>query len=154
MAEHALADHRRRLHVEGHERRRGAMELVMVGHGGTPATRHRQARLRAVERLHLALLFGRKDQWVLGRIDVEPDDVEGLLDELQVFKELEGLDPLRLQSVPAPPAVRSTIHTRQTWWELLRSKTTRSSRSRSPAEAGPECLTSPALLRSYGRSGN
>ena len=105
MAEHALADHRARLHVEGCEQRRRAMALVVVRHGRAPTALHRQPRLGAVERLDLALLVHREHQRVLGRVHVEPDDVADLLDELRVVRKLEGLDPVRLQAVLAPDAV-------------------------------------------------
>lgn len=105
MAEHALTDDGARLHVERGEQRRRAMPLVVVGHGRTPAALHRQPQLGAVEGLDLALLVHGQHQGSLGRVDVEPDDVADLLDELRVVRELEGLNPVRLQAVPAPDAM-------------------------------------------------
>jgi hypothetical protein len=57
VARLASADHQP-ADVEGREQRDGAMALVVVRHGGGPPLLERQARLRAVERLDLALLVG------------------------------------------------------------------------------------------------
>ena len=51
---HALADHRAVEHVERGEQGGGAVALIVVGHGAGAALLHRQAGLRAVERLDLA----------------------------------------------------------------------------------------------------
>src|SRR3954469_5846378 len=73
---HAAADHRAVPHVEGGKQGRGAIALVIVGHRTAAALFHRQARLCPVKRLNLALFVDRQDDGMLGRIDVEPDDVE------------------------------------------------------------------------------
>jgi hypothetical protein len=78
------------------------MALVVVRHGRTPATLHRQSRLRAVERLDLAVLVHGRHEGVLGWVHVETDDVADLLEELRVVGELEGFDPARLQAVLPP----------------------------------------------------
>jgi len=43
-----------------------------------------------------------------GRIDIEPDDVAQLVDELRVVGELEVLDPMRLKTVRTPDALDRT----------------------------------------------
>lgn len=105
VAEHALADYGVRLYVESSKQRRGAMPLVVVRHGGTPAKLDRKSRLGAVQCLDLALLIYREHQGVFGRVHVETDDVADLLDEVRIFRKLKGLDPIRLQPMLAPNAV-------------------------------------------------
>ena len=78
VALHAAADHGAVEHVERGEQRRGAVALVVVGHGAGAALLHRQAGLGAVERLDLALLVDRQHDGVGGRIDIEADDVAQL----------------------------------------------------------------------------
>src|SRR5688572_4615633 len=56
MALHAAADEGAFEHIEGSEQGRGAVALVVMGHGAGPAVLHRQAGLGSVERLDLALL--------------------------------------------------------------------------------------------------
>ena len=56
---HVAPNHRAVEHVQRREQRRGAVALVVVGHGRAPAALERQARLGAVERLDLALLVHR-----------------------------------------------------------------------------------------------
>ena len=53
-------------------------------HGSGTALLHRQSRLRAVERLNLALFIDGQDNRVRWRIDVEPDDVSQLVDEFGI----------------------------------------------------------------------
>ena len=82
VALHVAADDRAVEDVEGGEQRRRAVALVVVGHGPGAALLHRQAGLGAIERLDLALLVDREDDGMGGRIDIEPDDVAQLVDEI------------------------------------------------------------------------
>ena len=95
-------------HVERGEQRRRAVALVVVGHGAGAALLHRQAGLGAVERLDLALLVDREHDGMGRRIDIEPDDVAQLVDELRIVGELELPDPVRLQAMGAPDALDRT----------------------------------------------
>ena len=83
VALHAAADHGAVEHIEGGEQRGGAVALVVMGHGAGFARLERQARLGAIEGLDLGLLIDREDQGVLGRGQVEADDVLELGDERQ-----------------------------------------------------------------------
>ncbi len=47
----------------------------IVGHGATAAFLDRQAGLRAIERLDLALLIDQEYQRLVRRVEVEADDV-------------------------------------------------------------------------------
>ena len=104
VARHVAADDGAVEHVERGEQRGGAVALVVVGHGAEPALLHRQARLGAVERLDLALLVDRQHDGVRRRIDIEPDHVAQLVDELRVVGELELPPAVRLQPVRLPDA--------------------------------------------------
>jgi hypothetical protein len=64
------------------------MTLVVVGHGAGAAPLHRQSRLRAVERLNLALLIDREHHGMIGRIDVEADNLPEFAGELRSLDSL------------------------------------------------------------------
>src|SRR5437763_7538486 len=102
VALHAAADHLSVEHVERREQGGGAIALVIVRHGASPALLQRQARLGSVERLDLALLVDRQHDGMGRRIDIEPDNVVQLGGELRVGGQLELAHPMRLQSVAAP----------------------------------------------------
>jgi len=70
MAGQALADHRPAQHVERGEQGGGAVALVVVGHRARAALLHRERRLRAIQRLDLALLVHAQNDRVLGRVQV------------------------------------------------------------------------------------
>jgi hypothetical protein len=69
---------------------------VVVGHGAGLARLERQPRLGGVERLDLGLLVDREHDRVLGRVDVQTDDVLELGGELGIRRALEGPDTMRL----------------------------------------------------------
>jgi len=79
-------------HVEGGKQGGAAVALVIVGTRTVAPRLHRQARLGAVERLDLALLVNREADGVGRRIDVEPDDILQLGDELRITRQLEASD--------------------------------------------------------------
>ena len=84
VTRHALADDRSRLHVERSEQRRGAVAFVVVGAPLDLAGAHRQQRLRAIQRLDLALFIDAKHQSALRRVKIEANDVTHLLNELRI----------------------------------------------------------------------
>ena len=98
----ALADHPAGEHVERGEQGRGAVAFVVVGHRPGPALLHRQARLGAVERLDLALFVHAEHDRVLGRVQIQADDIDELLLEARVVGELERLHLVRLQAARGP----------------------------------------------------
>jgi hypothetical protein len=67
--------------------------------------KHRQDRRGAIQRLDLAFLINAKHNRALGRIEVEPNDVADLLDELRIPTELPGLLTVRLEPERLPNAV-------------------------------------------------
>jgi hypothetical protein len=98
----ALADDLGIEHVERGEQRGRAIALVVVRHGGRTALLERQSRLRAIGRLHLALLVASQHQRVLGRRHVQAHDVFELLDKQRIARDLEAVNEMRLQAIGAP----------------------------------------------------
>ena len=76
-----------------------AANKVVVPPGSTLAPLHRQAGLRAVERLDLALLVDGDHHGMARRVHVEADDIVELGDKVRIGRTLEGLDAMRLQPV-------------------------------------------------------
>ena len=105
MALHVVADDRSVEDVHGREQGCRPVPLAIMGHGSGAAPLHRQAGLGAVERLDLALLVDGKHDGVRRGIDIEPDDVAQLVDELGIRGELELPDPMRLKPMGAPDAL-------------------------------------------------
>ena len=99
MPSHATSDHGSVEDIERGEQSGRAVALVVMGHRPAFSGLERQARLRAVEPLDLALLVDRDDHRVLGRVHVEADDVLDLLGELRIAGALEGANAVRLQPV-------------------------------------------------------
>ena len=104
MLLHAAPDDLAFEDVEGGEQGSGAVALIVVGHGGGAPLLQRQARLSAVERLDLALLIDREHDGMLRRIDIEPDHVMQLIDEVGIIREFELPNAMRLQPVRSPDA--------------------------------------------------
>ena len=71
MALHAAANHIARQHIERREQGGRAVPLVVVRHRAAAPTLERQPRLRAVERLDLALLIDRQHHGIGWRVDIE-----------------------------------------------------------------------------------
>ena len=102
MTRQTLADHRAGQHVQRGEQGRRPVALVVVGHRPRPPGLDRQRRLSAIERLDLGLLVHAEDHRLLGRVEVEPHNVNELRLELRVGGELEGLDAVRLDPTSRP----------------------------------------------------
>ncbi len=108
MTLHVAADHGSVEHVHRRKQGRRPVSLVVVGHGSGAALLERQPGLRSVERLDLALFVDAEHDSVRRRIDVEPDDVAQLADEVRVTGQLELPDPMRLEPMGAPDALHGT----------------------------------------------
>ena len=67
---HVAADHGALEHVERRKERGRAVALLVVSHGSGPALFERQAGLRAIQRLDLALFVERRHNRVSRRRDV------------------------------------------------------------------------------------
>ena len=97
MARHTLGDDRSVEDVQRGEERGRPVPLVVVRQRSRPALLHRQARLRPVERLNLALLVDAEHQAVFGGIQVEAHHIAHLLVELRVSTELKRAHQMRFQ---------------------------------------------------------
>src|SRR5207249_7549597 len=98
MAPMTPANHFPRFHVEGRKQRRRAVAHVVVRAPLDLPGSHRQQWLRAIERLDLGFFVDAKDERVLGRIQVEPDNVPDFVDEERIARELERLRAMRLEA--------------------------------------------------------
>ena len=78
------------------------MAFVVVRHRAATALLDRQARLRAVQSLYLALLIGTQHERSLRGVEIQPHDIDDLLDELRVVAELERARQVRLEAVGLP----------------------------------------------------
>src|SRR2546426_12577282 len=95
VAAMALPDDDPALDVERREQRGGSVTHVVVRTPLRLPRAHRQKRLRSVERLDLRLLIHTQNQCLVGRVQIQADDVADLLDEQGVTRQLEGLAPVR-----------------------------------------------------------
>src|SRR5258705_13874505 len=102
MALHALADDLALKDIERCEQGRDAMALVVMGYGASAPLFHRQTRLGAIKRLNLALLIDRQDNGVVGRVDVEADDLVQFGGKLRIVGQLELTHPVRLEAMSTP----------------------------------------------------
>src|SRR5579859_989972 len=97
------------LHVKGGKQRRGAVALVIVRHRLGPPLFERQARLRAVERLDLALLVDAQHQGTLRRVHVKADNIDNLLGEHRIVRDLESAHDMRLKAGSGPHALHAAM---------------------------------------------
>ncbi len=104
MALHVAADDSTFEDIERGEKGRGAMALVVVGHGAEPPLLQGQARLGAVKGLDLRFLIERQHDGMGWRIDIEPDHVAQFGDEVRIVRELELPIAVRLKPVRFPDA--------------------------------------------------
>src|SRR5664280_1758852 len=88
--------------VQSSEKCRGAVPLVVAGGCAGSAPGHRQRSLGVVQGLDGGLLVHAQHHRLLGRVQVEPDDVDELLLKGWVVRELERLDQVRLEATPGP----------------------------------------------------
>ncbi len=105
MALHVAADHAPIENIQRGKQRRRAVTLVIVGHGPAPALLYRQAGLGAVQSLDLALFVDGKNERVLGRRHVKPDDILKFFNEFGVFGQFELAHAMRLKAVAGTPAL-------------------------------------------------
>src|SRR5260370_20773803 len=102
MALHALANDLALNDVERREQSRDIMALVVMGECGSAPLLHRKSRLGTIKRLNLALLVDRQDDRVVGRVDVEADDLVQFGRKLRIVGQLELAHPVRLETMSAP----------------------------------------------------
>jgi hypothetical protein len=91
-------------HIQRGTQRRRAVPKVVVGLARRDPGAHGQQGARPIQRLHLALLVQTDHDRMVGRIQIQADDVAHLLDKLRVGRELERVDAMRLQPEGLPDA--------------------------------------------------
>jgi len=107
-------DHSTRGDVERREETGRAGPHVVVTSTLGHTRQQCEDRLGPVQGLNLGLLINAEHHGALGRIEVEANDVAHLVDEERVLGQLEGLDPVRLESEGAPDATdRGLAHARR-----------------------------------------
>ena len=83
------------------------MTEVVVGAPLGPARRHRSGWLGALQRLDLGLLVHAQHHRPLGRVVLQPNDIDDLLDNQWIGRQLEGVGQVRLEAeVPPDPPDR------------------------------------------------
>ncbi len=98
MPRFATGQHRAVEHVQRGEQRGCAVTLVVVGDALDVAEAHGQHGLCSLQGLALALLVHADDQRVVGRAQVQANDVAQLLDEERVVGQLEAFGAMGLQA--------------------------------------------------------
>ena len=89
-------------HIQRREQARGTVALVIMGHGLTAPLFHRQAGLRPIQCLNLALLVDAQHHSLVRRIQVHSHYIRQFLDKPLVLGQLECLDPMGLKTVRIP----------------------------------------------------
>ena len=103
----ALGEHFSGGDVQGGEQGRGAVADVVVGHPLDVAEPHGQHWLGALERLDLGLFVDAQDYGVIGRVQVQPDDVAHFLD--RIVGEFEVALAMRLDAEQVEPALHGAL---------------------------------------------
>ena len=81
------------------------MPLVIVRHRAQPTWLNGQALLRAIQGLNLTLLVDAQHDRVLGRVQLQADNVDQFLNKLRIVGELECLHAVGLQAIGFPHAL-------------------------------------------------
>ncbi len=87
------------------EQRGRPVALVVVRHGAATALLEGQAGLGAVQSLNLALFIDTKNDGLVGRIEIEADNIGQFFEKLRIARQLERLRPMRFEVVALPDAV-------------------------------------------------
>ena len=88
--------------VERREQAGDAVALVVMGAALRHAGQHRQHRLGAVQRLDLGLLIHAQHHRTLGRVVLQPDDIDDLLDNQRIGRQLEAVGQVRFEAEGPP----------------------------------------------------
>ncbi len=96
-------------HVQRCKQRSRSIALVVVRHRSAAALFHRQAGLGTVERLDLAFFVNAQNQRLVWRIKIKPDHVLDFGGEVLVARDLERLDPVRLEPVRVPDPLHAAV---------------------------------------------
>ena len=102
MTSEALAENFALQNHQSGEQRRGPRADLIMSEGAATALLKWQARLRAIQSLHLALLIPAKNQALFWRIKVKAHHVGQLLQKFDIARELECTRSMRLEIVLLP----------------------------------------------------
>ena len=95
--------------VQRRKQRCRAVSSVVVCSSLDLAWAHRQQRLRPLQRLDLRLLVHAQNQRIVRWIHVQTDDVANFLDQQRIGRQLERLNPMRLQPKRPPDAAHRHV---------------------------------------------
>ncbi len=101
----ALGDHLAGGNIQGDEHGGGAVAGVVMRHPLHVAQPHGQQRLGAIQGLDLSLLIDAEHHRLIGRVQVQADDVADLFDEERILRQLEVPLPVGLHREGLQPAV-------------------------------------------------
>ena len=97
--------------IQGGKQGGRAVPDIIVGPSAAAPAFERQSRLRAVQRLNLALLVHAQDDRMLRRVQIHPHHIQELRDKLRIARQFECFLPMRLQPVFLPNAAhRAGVH--------------------------------------------
>ena len=120
MARHTLTDDRAVQNIERGKQRRRTVPFIVMSHGTATAFLKRQARLRSLQGLNLALFINAQYQGFNGRIQVQAYDIVEFFDEPFIFGKFEGTRAVWLQAIGIPdPLHRRRLTTCN--WAIVRT---------------------------------
>ncbi len=102
VARLAHAEHLTVQDIQSGEQRGRSVPLIVVRHGLRSAQLQRKAGLRAIQRLNLTLLVGRKHHRMIWLVQVQAHDLLQLFRKRGIVADLESFDAMRLQPMRAP----------------------------------------------------
>jgi len=147
----ALGEHGAGGNVESRKQRGGAMANVVVGHTFHISQAHRQHRLGAVQGLNLALLIDTEDQSMVGRVEIQANNIADLFDEERIGREFEAAAAMRLQGEGLKQPMHVDLECRWTWRLPARSSGCRQWAFRDRVRLSRAAIRSSSILR--GRPG-
>jgi len=100
----AFPDYRTRSDVQSGIQADQPIAFVIVRLPGRQPRTYRQHRLSAAERLNLSFLIETNNDSVVGRVQVEADNIIDFLFRFRIAAELKCFDPVRFESMRLPDA--------------------------------------------------
>jgi hypothetical protein len=88
--------------IKGSVKGKGTVAVILKAMGFGSAGRKRQHRIQAVQGLNGGLFVYAKDGGMIRRVQIEADNVSGLLLEVGILAEQITAQPVRLKAVPSP----------------------------------------------------
>ncbi len=98
----ALANNTPVKHAQCSKQCSRAIAFIVMSHPSRHSRTKRHHRARPIQRLNSALLVCAQSQRFVRRIQIQPNHILQLLDEMRVFAQSECLNQMRLQTIPSP----------------------------------------------------